>query len=1027
VSGMCEQPIDIRRLAMRLDPRVALLPAFAVFACLLTSAASGQIAVSPIGVPTERAAASNAAASGKYADIQLAPTIVTGDVGDVQINLLPDGAAQFIYEPKGRGPHEWEYKYSDDGELNTEPARQAGVVWTKPPVNDSALAPTPGIDLRSHRPTHIQWQARSNGSNVWVAFHLGGMVWQWQKQLLGWKKVAMPAPDSVPYIPLGVHKLTSDWQSFDVALPEGVDLSHVVNGFACTANWEDNQVTYPAATKFDFQIRDLRYFSSPDAERVQAPSGVVYQDAALPFQMFLAAGKMGDIGDVKTSVVCEENPHSGRTCIKVVYTAQGRGPHQCAYPGPCRWAGARWQYPPSNWGNDAFWRQSGRDLSSYSQLTFWARAENECTIDFVVGGANTSYGDSLKSPITRSFPLLRTWKKYTIQLEGDLSHITNGFGWVTNWTTNPNGAVFFIDDIEFSGSKPGEQRTIGTDSVREPLAFPWRAVSLGFAVGVVGVLGMGICGGMVPAALREYFAAKGPFAGACGLVLVALLALRVLCDGWIPFPGGAFVEHCSYFLSTRVAVYGALITTSVGLAIGGYCGAPRLGTAVLGTAFVLVCAAIGYPMVFSLSWTAAPRAPLVVATIIAQTLNYATTGHSGALGLGSAAFAALTLTKTYSLVVPRIRASYRDWLSRALLIHLHKMRDRMPFDLQLEGARTARALHDRSTSVAPLRWTDSWVVLPFVGWFTLVALHVSRDNRPVWGTDGIAAESVLPTSFAAPAAFNATKMLRYAQSSGLDDWRTEGRKELRRAIQSAEAYRSHVDLARCGKLAVDAGEVEFYHSTIVAAATLDWSKAPTLLEDLLGGGERLGERSGELASLPNTIGAFRAAKSTEGRGFNLAVCAKQCIRQGDSVLATQCLEDAFDSVNTIQVVEERRAAVSVILSIVPESSEDFASAAIRGANRLWFFEDQLEPLMEITRIAQAKGWKETALNAMRAAVNGYRERTLDPNPSGRLLTEWERLSSEIIPLVESLEDAELLASLQSEKVKNKTSTAASGR
>jgi exo-beta-1,3-glucanase (GH17 family) len=165
---------------------------------------------------------------------------------------------------------------------------------------------------------------------------------------------------------------------------------------------------------------------------------------------FVPGGYMGDCGDIKIEEGCKENPHSGQTCIRVTYSAKGEGPHKCDYPPPCKWAGVYWQQPADNWGTDRKWEGKGFNLSPYRRLTFRARADKDCSIEFKVGGINERYGDSLKSPRDITAKLSMDWKVFEIDLKGaNLKHIIGGFCLATNWDTNPDGAIFYLDDIRF--------------------------------------------------------------------------------------------------------------------------------------------------------------------------------------------------------------------------------------------------------------------------------------------------------------------------------------------------------------------------------------------------------------------------------------------------------------------------------------------------------------------------------------------------------------------------------------------------
>jgi exo-beta-1,3-glucanase (GH17 family) len=172
----------------------------------------------------------------------------------------------------------------------------------------------------------------------------------------------------------------------------------------------------------------------------------VYEDADSKRNHFTPSGYMGDYNDIQMDDQFKQNPHSGNSCILVVYSAKGKGPGKR----PVKWAGVYWQQPEKNWGKDPKWQGRGYDLSAYARLTFWARAERECEIEFKVGGIDGPYGDSLKQAREVRAKLGPKWQRYEIGLKGaNLKHIIGGFCWVTNWEDNPDGVTFYLDDIRF--------------------------------------------------------------------------------------------------------------------------------------------------------------------------------------------------------------------------------------------------------------------------------------------------------------------------------------------------------------------------------------------------------------------------------------------------------------------------------------------------------------------------------------------------------------------------------------------------
>ncbi len=110
-------------------------------------------------------------------------------------------------------------------------------------------------------------------------------------------------------------------------------------------------------------------------------------------------------------------------------------------------------------------------LRRTTQLTFYARGKNGGEqVEFFMGGIgrdpfngvpNAPYRDpTLRIPsIGAVISLTQPRFKYTIDLSGaDLSYVLGGFGWVTNAANNPNGATFWIDDIQYNKSRLDEPR-----------------------------------------------------------------------------------------------------------------------------------------------------------------------------------------------------------------------------------------------------------------------------------------------------------------------------------------------------------------------------------------------------------------------------------------------------------------------------------------------------------------------------------------------------------------------------------------
>ena len=177
----------------------------------------------------------------------------------------------------------------------------------------------------------------------------------------------------------------------------------------------------------------------------------IYKDAGWPDNHFAPGGYIGDTGDIHINQDYTENPHSGSSAIEVVYDAAGASPNNCDFSPLCKWSGAYWLEPPNNWGLDPTLDGKGFDLSEYSRLKLWARADQSCAIKFLVGGIDKPYGDSLKFPKEKVAKLTQQWQEVEIDLAGaDLSHIIGGFAWIADWNMVLNeSCTFYLDEIRF--------------------------------------------------------------------------------------------------------------------------------------------------------------------------------------------------------------------------------------------------------------------------------------------------------------------------------------------------------------------------------------------------------------------------------------------------------------------------------------------------------------------------------------------------------------------------------------------------
>lgn len=165
----------------------------------------------------------------------------------------------------------------------------------------------------------------------------------------------------------------------------------------------------------------------------------VYRDRGDRENNFIPSGWMGSFKSIKFNPAYYVDQTKTNTCIKIIYSA---GDTETS------WAGIYWQAPANNWGN----KKGGFDLSKYKKFKFLAKGEKGGElIDFFLGGitGQTEEGDSDEARLDGA-ELTADWKEYTLDLKGlDLSHIIGGFGWAASGDSNPDGIVFFLDEIRY--------------------------------------------------------------------------------------------------------------------------------------------------------------------------------------------------------------------------------------------------------------------------------------------------------------------------------------------------------------------------------------------------------------------------------------------------------------------------------------------------------------------------------------------------------------------------------------------------
>jgi hypothetical protein len=331
-----------------------------------------------------------------------------GDYGDIKINdqytQNPQSGStciQFIYSAKKSQGQGW-----------------AGVYWQNPANNWGNKKG--GFDLTG-----------MNKLTFWVRGEKGGE--KIEKFVVGGIKGTYADTAEVS---IGPIELTNSWKQYTINL-SGKDLTYISGGFC----WVTTADLNPEGATF--YLDEIKFEYDPNLKsETKKPENMpfyVYSDRGAITNHYIPSGWMGDWGDIKFDAGWKENPYLGTTCIKIIYTgAMSQG---------ARWAGIYWQNPANNWGTV----DGGYDLSKAKKLTFWARGEKggERIEEFKVGGIMGEYSDSDSASIGPVI-LNKEWTKYEIDLKGkDMSYIIGGFCWATNVDVNPEGAVFYLDEIRY--------------------------------------------------------------------------------------------------------------------------------------------------------------------------------------------------------------------------------------------------------------------------------------------------------------------------------------------------------------------------------------------------------------------------------------------------------------------------------------------------------------------------------------------------------------------------------------------------
>jgi hypothetical protein len=189
--------------------------------------------------------------------------------------------------------------------------------------------------------------------------------------------------------------------------------------------------------------------AQPGEAQDDAPPLVLYNQ--FPFPAGLSpSGWQGDVEDIALNPCWRDDPYSPPESLEMGYAGKAD-----IDQGAEGWAGFIWEAG----------QPQGADLSAYNQVRFYARgAQGGERVTFFFGGERSNLaacqGGEIPCQAQTLPPMLpvtltQDWQRYSIYL-GDqpLGSVVDGLGWVASKCQNPQGAVFYLDDIQLVHADP---------------------------------------------------------------------------------------------------------------------------------------------------------------------------------------------------------------------------------------------------------------------------------------------------------------------------------------------------------------------------------------------------------------------------------------------------------------------------------------------------------------------------------------------------------------------------------------------
>ncbi len=225
------------------------------------------------------------------------------------------------------------------------------------------------------------------------------------------------------------------------------------NGYEQVKDLKTNSGTPVAENKSEHPSESRSPSAKPNPALKPKPAqpvkaGTVRLDAiAIPAGFMSGKGKPEDFISLGAGA---EECRTGGECTKVTYKVGGNWGAIFWWPLSCGGVGTSEVWKEVMAGTCGIDVLQASGLKAVNKLTFWAKGQRgKEIVEFKVGAQDIhpKPGRSLGK-----VSLTLDWKQYEIDLKGlNLSRAVGLFAWAATDEANKEGAVFYLDDIQFEG------------------------------------------------------------------------------------------------------------------------------------------------------------------------------------------------------------------------------------------------------------------------------------------------------------------------------------------------------------------------------------------------------------------------------------------------------------------------------------------------------------------------------------------------------------------------------------------------